>query len=79
MVLKRSPRGSAVLLLSAVFITLGIVGSSQSELPFLYLGVGLLVYYYVSKLVLELKISAVNRLQVAGTSRQGSMRRRRLM
>lgn len=65
MVFKRSPRGSAVLLLSAVFITLGIVGSSQSELPFLYLGVGLLLYYYVSKLVLELKISAVNRLQVA--------------
>lgn len=62
---KRSPRGSAVLLLSAVFITLGIVGSLQSELPFLFLGVGLLIYYYVSKLVLELKISAVNRLQVA--------------
>jgi len=65
LVFKRSPRGSAVLLLSAVFITLGIVGSSQSELPLLYLGVGLLIYYYVSKLVLELKISAVNRLQVA--------------
>ena len=65
MVFKRSPRGSAVLLLSAVFITLGIVGSLQSELPFLFLGVGLLIYYYVSKLVLELKISAVNRLQVA--------------
>ena len=65
MVFKRSPRGSAVLLLSAVFITLGIVGSSQSELPLLYLGVGLLIYYYVSKMVLELKISAVNRLQVA--------------
>jgi len=64
-VFKRSPRGSAVLLLSAVFITLGIVGSLQSELPFLFLGVGLLIYYYVSKLVLELKISAVNRLQVA--------------
>ena len=64
MVFKRSPRGRAVLLLSAVFITIGIVGSFQAELPFLYLGIGLLLYYYVSKLVLQLKVSGLNRLEV---------------
>ncbi len=65
MVFQRTLRGTTILLLSAVFITLGILGTLESTIPFMYAGIGLFLYYYVSKLVLEVKISALNKLEVA--------------
>jgi len=64
LVFERTLRGTTILLLSAVFISLGVLGTSQSTIPFMYAGIGLFLFYYVSKLVLEVKISALNRLEV---------------
>lgn len=63
MVFQRTPRGNTILLLSAAFVTLGIVGTVESTIPFMYAGIGLFLYYYVSKLVLEVKIRALNQLE----------------
>lgn len=65
MVLQRSPRGRTVLLLASSFVALGLLGFIRSTLVFMYAGLGLFLYYYVSKLVLEAKISALNKLQVS--------------
>ena len=64
MVFQRTPRGNTILLLSAVLVTLGIVGVVQSTPAFLLAGIGLFLYYYVSKLVLEMKTKALDRLEV---------------
>ena len=65
MVLHRSPRGRTVLLLASIFVTLGLLGFIQSTLVFMYAGLGLFLYYYVSKLVLSIKINALNRVRVS--------------
>lgn len=65
MVLQRSPRGRTILLLASMFVTLGLLGFIRSTLVFMYAGLGLFLYYYVSKLLLETKISALNKLTVS--------------
>ncbi len=64
MVLKRTPRGNTILLLSAVFITLGLVAALESTFALLLAGIGLFLYYYVSKLVLQIKTKALDLLEV---------------
>jgi uncharacterized protein (DUF58 family) len=64
LVYKRTPRGNTVLLLSAVFITLGLVAVLESTFALLLAGIGLFLYYYVSKLVLQIKTKALDLLEV---------------
>lgn len=61
---QRSPRGSTILLLSAVLIALGIVGALESQAFLLYAGVGLFLFYYSSKLLLQLKVKALDHLEI---------------
>jgi uncharacterized protein (DUF58 family) len=63
-VFKRTPRGNTVLLLSAVLIALGIVGALASQAFLLYAGVGLFLFYYSSKVLLQLKVKALDRLEI---------------
>src|SRR5690349_11428187 len=63
-VFRRTPRGSTLLLLSAVLIALGIVGAVESQAFLLYTGVGLFLFYYASKLLLQLKVKALDRLEI---------------
>lgn len=64
-VFRRTPRGSVLLFLSAVLVSLGIVGSLSSQAFLLYAGVALFLFYYVSKLVLQLKVKALDTLEIA--------------
>ena len=64
MVFQRTPRGNTILLLSAVLVTLGLVGVLQSTFVLLLAGIGLFLYYYVSKLVLQVKTMALDALEV---------------
>jgi uncharacterized protein (DUF58 family) len=64
-VFRRTPRGNTVLLLSAVLISLGIVGALESQAFLLYAGVGLFLFYYASKLLLQLKVKALDKLEIA--------------
>lgn len=64
MVFKRTSRGNTIILLSATLITLGIVGIAEWTSVLLYAGLGLFLYYYVSKLVLQVKTRALDRLVV---------------
>jgi len=61
---RRTPRGNTLLLLSAVLIALGIVGSLESQAFLLYAGVALFIFYYASKLLLQLKVMALDRLEI---------------
>jgi uncharacterized protein (DUF58 family) len=63
-VFRRTPRGNTLLLLSAVLISLGIVGALESQAFLLYAGVGLFLFYYASKLLLQLKVKALDRLEI---------------
>ena len=63
-VFRRTPRGNTVLLLSAVLVSLGMVGALESQAFLLYAGVGLFLFYYVSKLLLQLKVKALDRLEI---------------
>jgi uncharacterized protein (DUF58 family) len=63
-VFRRTPRGSTLLLLSAVLVSLGIVGALESQAFLLYAGVGLFLFYYASKLLLQLKVKALDRLEI---------------
>ncbi len=63
-IFRRTPRGNTVLLLSAVLVSLGIVGALESQAFLLYAGVGLFLFYYVSKLLLQLKVKALDRLEI---------------
>jgi len=63
-VFLRSPRGNTILLLSAVLIALGIVGTLESQAFLLYAGVGLFLFYYASKLLLQLKVKALDHLEI---------------
>ena len=65
MVFQRTPRGNTLLLLSAVLIALGIVGSLESQALLLYAGVGLFLFYYTSKLLLQLKVKALDGLEIS--------------
>jgi uncharacterized protein (DUF58 family) len=65
LVFQRTPRGNTILLLAAVLITLGIVGALQSQTFLLYAGVGIFMFYYASKLLLQLKVKALDRLEVS--------------
>lgn len=64
MVFNRTPRGNTLILLSAVLISFGILFVNSAS-AFLFAGVGLFMYYYVSKLMLEIKTRAVNTLEVS--------------
>lgn len=61
---RRTPRGTTVLLLSAVLISLGVVGTLASQAFLLYAGVSLFLFYYASKLLLQLKVKALDKLEV---------------
>jgi len=61
---RRTPRGNTVLLLSAVLVSLGIIGSLESQAFLLYAGVALFLFYYASKLLLQLKVKALDRLEI---------------
>jgi uncharacterized protein (DUF58 family) len=61
---RRTPRGNTLLLLSAVLIALGIVVAAESQAFLLYAGVGLFLFYYTSKLLLQLKVKALDRLEI---------------
>lgn len=63
MVFNRTPRGNTLILLSAVLISFGIIFVSSAS-AFLFAGVGLFMYYYVSKLMLEVKTRALGNLEV---------------
>ena len=63
-VFRRTPRGNTILLLSAVLVALGIVGALASQIFLLYVGVALFLFYYASKLVLQLKVKALDRLEI---------------
>jgi len=63
-VFQRTPRGNTLLLLSAVLVALGIVGSLESQAFLLYAGVGLFLFYYSSKLLLQLKVKALDGLEI---------------
>jgi uncharacterized protein (DUF58 family) len=60
---ERTRRGSVVILLAAVLISFGLIFATQTG-AFLYAGIGLLMYYFSSRLVLEMKVSVLNRLEV---------------
>jgi len=62
---KRTTRGSTLLLLSAMLIALGIVGALASQAFLLYAGVGLFLFYYASKLILQIKVKALDKLEIA--------------
>ncbi|MDA4117401.1 MAG: DUF58 domain-containing protein [Thaumarchaeota archaeon] len=64
-VFRRTPRGSTILLLSAVLVALGIVGALESQAFLLYAGVALFLYYYVAKLLLQMKVKALDRLDIS--------------
>jgi uncharacterized protein (DUF58 family) len=61
---RRTPRGNTVLLLSAVLVSLGIVGALESQAFLLYAGVALFLFYYASKLLLQLKVKALDVLEI---------------
>jgi uncharacterized protein (DUF58 family) len=63
-VFRRTPRGNTILLLSAVLVALGIVGTLESQIFLLYVGVALFLFYYASKLLLQLKVKALDRLEI---------------
>ena len=60
---ERTPRGNVLILLSAVLISFGLIFATKVA-AFLYVGIGLLMYYYASRLILEMKTSVLNRLEV---------------
>jgi uncharacterized protein (DUF58 family) len=62
---RRTPRGNTLLLLSAILVSLGIVGALQSQAFLLYAGVSLFLFYYASKLVLQLKVKALDALEIS--------------
>ena len=64
-VFRRTPRGNTILLLSAVLVTLGIVGPLGSQEFLLFAGVGLFLYYYLSKLLLQVKVKALDALEIS--------------
>ena len=63
MVFNRTPRGNTLILLSAVLISFGII-FVESASTFLFAGIGLLMFYYASKLLLEIKTKALGSLEV---------------
>lgn len=64
MAMLRTSRGTVILLLSAVFVTFGLLELSTSSLALVYTGVGLFLFYYVSRLILQIKIAALNKMQI---------------
>src|SRR5947208_16545432 len=64
MPMLRTSRGTVILLLSAVFVTFGLLQLSSSSLALVYTGVGLFLFYYVSRLILQIKIAALNKMQI---------------
>src|SRR5437667_9556459 len=64
MPMLRTSRGTVILLLSAVFVTFGLLQLSTSSLALVYTGVGLFLFYYVSRLILQIKIAALNKMQI---------------
>ena len=67
MVMLRSPRGTVILLLSAVFVTFGLLQLTDAGLALVYTGIALFLFYYTSRLILQLKIAAVNKLDIVRT------------
>src|SRR2546425_9679934 len=65
MPLLRSPRGTVILILAAVFITFGLLQIGQQTIPLVYTGIGLFLFYYTSRLILQMKIAALNKLQIS--------------
>jgi len=63
-IFQRTPRGNTLLLLAAVLVSLGIVGPLSSQTFLLYAGVALFLFYYASKLVLQLKVKALDALEI---------------
>jgi len=61
---RRTPRGNTLLLLSAVLVSLGIVGALESQAFLLYAGVALFLFYYASKVILQLKVKALDKLEI---------------
>ena len=61
---SRTPRGNTLIFLSASLITIGIL-FVQTAQDFIFAGLGLFMFYYASRLFLELKTSALNRVQFA--------------
>ncbi len=56
MPLLRSPRGTAVLLLAAVLITFGLLQIGQQTIAMVYTGIGLFLFYYTTRLVLQIRM-----------------------
>ena len=67
MVFNRTPRGNTLILLSAVLISFGIVFASSAS-TFLFAGIGLFMFYYATKLMLEVKAKALSSLDVSRES-----------
>ncbi|OLC60778.1 hypothetical protein AUH73_08855 [archaeon 13_1_40CM_4_53_4] len=62
MAFLRTSRGTVILLLAAVFVSFGILQLSDSSIALVYTGIGLFLFYYISRLVLQIKIAALNRM-----------------
>src|SRR5215471_9065880 len=65
MPLLRSPRGTVIILLAAVFITFGLLQIGRQTISLVYTGIGLFLFYYTSRLILQMKIAALNKLQLS--------------
>lgn len=63
MVFNRTPRGNTLILLSAVLISFGLLFVTSAS-AFIFAGIGLFMYYYVSRLLLEVKAKAISNLEV---------------
>lgn len=63
MVFNRTPRGNTLILLSAVLISFGIIFVNSAS-TFLFAGIGLFMFYYASKLLLEVKTKALGSLEI---------------
>jgi len=61
----RTPRGTVILLLSAVFVAFGFLQLGEGSVPLVYTGIGLFLFYYVSRLILQIKIAVLNKTEVA--------------
>ena len=65
MTFLRSPRGTVILLLSAVFVAFGFLQLGEGSVPLVYTGIGLFLFYYVSRLVLQIKIAVLNKTRIS--------------
>ena len=68
MSVKSTRRASVIILLASVSIALGLI--FLFEVPFLFAGLALIAYYYISRYMLLVKSRTLNNLKVERVQRQ---------